>query len=586
MIATADTVLFAIQAGLKLYGGVRKAYVDSTRSRALLLPLPRAADVDAGSARVWFLGDGASVAAQHPRIQWLVNKSERTGDEERELLASYSLLYSEANPIADPDRLPDVVSADELGAILTIRQWQVDEPGAPRSALQQVAGTIVNIVVDYFANTPGAVSERRPTGRLLLAFMRTLDKIDLAETPPRQLIGDILVGVLDGISAHPDVIGGGELEQSLIANIGASLATSAATILGSAAPSIQVDSASAWLQVIARAIVDGGARTIISNPVRFLGVEEGGQVALVQAVGTTLTELLLADEHKLTFRTLLSGDGVTKVAQAALGAIAANPDLLKVDHQGLKAILVALAGDLSKYDAPFASDFFPELARLVLERTADNLDLVWGPKFKSPDRHLLVKASRSLLKALVKKPKAGATWKPTLTQAQVLGVLEDVFDEVVENPDWLVARANDESDTLGAAVEAMLDAMRGFDGARISADAGLAMFRAGILAVGQRIELLDSLPAGGKDAGRVALTAVVEIVIAAILSDRDAVTTNWRLARNSTLQILVEVALQEVAAHGASQDDLDAVRKALADLVAGKFSLPAFREQLVKRLAA
>ena len=590
MSTPADTVFFAIQAGLKLYGGMRKAYADSTRGRALILPLPRAPGVKIDSAFAWFRLDpvGQQVAQRHARISWLIKRNPRTSSEDRELMDSYLVFFSEASP--NDGAFADVagqLATDEFEALLSIRQWSGDEPGAPRSVLQQVAGTVINIAIDYYANTPGAVSEKSPEGRLLLAFLQALDRedVDFANTPVRELAGDLLLGVLSGISSQPEVFGGGEFEQLFIKNVATSLSVSAGKFLETATAT-ERRTAGPWLQLLARSLVAGGAETVLSNPVRFLDAEEGGQAALVTAVGSTLAELLLVDEFKVTFRGLLSGDGLTKVTQAALGAVAANPDLITVKNEGLKNILVALAGDLAKYDAPFTSDLFPELARLTLERTAENMDLVWGRRFQSPDRHLLVTASRSLLHALAKKPPSGTAWKPTLTQAQILGVLETVFDEVVENPDWLVARAGGEEDTLGAAVAAMLDALRQFDGRRISADAGMAMLRAGLLAVGTRLELLEQLPAGGQDAGKVALTAAVDLIIGTLVGDDDQARANWRLARNSTLQVLVEVALAALAKHGATQADLDALREVLDELIQGELDVDSFGARLENRLAA
>lgn len=583
MIPSPETVLFAIQAGLKLYAGVRKAYVDSTRGRALTFPLPRAPDVSVGSARTWFRGDGKKFAERSPRVQWLINQRSPTPVEEGELLDTYLILFAEANPTGAIERSGLGLNEEDLDALLTIRQWSVDEPGAPRSPLQQVAGTIVEIVVDYFANTPGAVSQRRPAGRLLLAFLRTIDDIDLSEAPPKQIVGDILVGILDGVTANPDLFGGGGLEQEFVAHLTASLAGSARRLIATNAPSQEIESAGQWLQLVARAVVDAGAKTVLENPVRFLKVDEG-QAALIQAVGGTLAELLLADEHRVRFRAVLSGDGLLKVAQSALGAVASNPTLLKADREGLKAILVALAGDLARYDAPFTDDFFPELARLLLDRTAENLDLVWGARFTSPDRHLLVTATRSILKALARKPKAGSAWRPTLTSEQVLEVLEDVFDEVIDNPGWLVARAEGASDALGAAVEAMLAALRGFDGSRLSADAGITIFRAGILSVGRRITLLDQVPPGSADEGRVLLTALVEIVIGSALGSEETVREHWNLARSSTLTILVEIVLDEAARRGIGPDALDDVRQVMTGLVAGEFSIEEFRDRLVEQL--
>lgn len=588
MPTNAETVFFVIRAGLDLFSAARKAYVDSTRSRALTLPLPRMVGATVHAARTWFTTSkaGRDAAARTPRVAWLLAQAQLDTELERELLQAYTALVAAANPGADDgSAAKSPVDSEQLCALLTVRQWSEDEPGAPRTALQQIAGSIVNIAVDYYASTPGAVSTRRPEGRALLAFLEAIDDVDFANTPAQELAGEVLVGVLDGLAANPGALGGGRSEAEFVRNIATSLSTSAKELLADATLEQKRD-AGVWLQLVARAMVEGGAQTVLANPVRFLGVKEGAEAALASAVGSTLAELLLVEEHRVTFAALLSGDGLTKVAQAALGAVAENPELLKVDHQGLKAILVAVAGDLAKYDAPFTADLFPELARLVLEKSAANMDLIWGPRFKSADRHLLVTASRSLLRSLAKKPKAGSTWKPTLTQAQLLIVAETVFDEVIDNPDWLVARAEGESDVLGAAVEAMLDSMRRFDGARISADSGITMLRAAILAVGQRVELIDRLPQAGQEAGAVALTAAVDAVMAAAFGDGGDARAKWRLARNSSLEALVAIALEALATHGASAEHIERLREVLARLASGELEFEDFASSLTSELAA
>lgn len=50
---------------------------------------------------------------------------------------------------------------------MTVRQWSQGELGDRPSALQRVAGTLVNIAVDYFVHTPGAISDKRPSDRVL-----------------------------------------------------------------------------------------------------------------------------------------------------------------------------------------------------------------------------------------------------------------------------------------------------------------------------------------------------------------------------------------------------------------------------------
>ena len=62
-----EVVMLAIQAALQLVGSARKAYVDATLDRPLVLPLPRAPGVGWDSADSWFrldeVGKGVAQAA-------------------------------------------------------------------------------------------------------------------------------------------------------------------------------------------------------------------------------------------------------------------------------------------------------------------------------------------------------------------------------------------------------------------------------------------------------------------------------------------------------------------------------------------
>jgi len=57
----ADIILFGIQAGVRLYGQARQAYIERTRERALTLPFPGIPhEVKATDARLYF-GNTAAV---------------------------------------------------------------------------------------------------------------------------------------------------------------------------------------------------------------------------------------------------------------------------------------------------------------------------------------------------------------------------------------------------------------------------------------------------------------------------------------------------------------------------------------------
>ncbi len=581
-----EVVLFAIQASLRLYAAGRKAYVDGTRDRALTLPLPRAPGLDTSAAVDWFTLDpvGRKIAQANRRVLWLLKQEPRTLHQEAELRQLFVVFYSENNPTAE-DATPGAgsITGSELSALLEIRQWSEAEDTGRRTALQQIAGTLVNIAVDYFAHMPGAVSQNRPEGRALFTFLQVIDDVDFANTPVNDIAGDLLVAVLDSVAASPTLLSGGEKEQLFLEKVTRTLAESAKLHLANASE-LEKRDASAWLQLVARALVKGGADSVLSNPVLFLGVQPGAEESLAKDVGATIADLVIG-EDRVTFRPLLSGEGLNTVVKAALTSVAKNPDLLKMDKQGFKNVVLAVARDLGKQPNLMTADILPEIVRLVLEKSADNMDLIWGKDFSDPGKHLLVVASQQLLEALAMEPDDGK-WSPTLTKDQVLRVAEVVFDEVIDNPDWLTKRAGEASPILNVAVTAALDSLREQDGRRLSTEVGVAALQASVTAVAVRLPLLDPLPPRGQGAGKVALTAALDAIFETILDDALDTSTRWPLARNSALQTLVEVGLEKLAKIGAEQKHIDVLRTQLGHLIDGSLDLDQFASALETQLRA
>lgn len=577
-----ETILFAIQASIRLYKGTRKAYADDTRGRPIVLPLPPISVDMYGAAHNWFANAEAGIAVReaHLRIAWLMDLPERNDEQKAEL----SDLYAYFRDDGDQD-IQGRLSTDEIGAMLEIRQWAEDEAGQTRTALQQVAGTLVNIAVDYFVQVPGAVSTDRPEGRALLAFFRAMDQTDFANTAVTDVAGALIVGIVEAVAETPELLGGGRNEQLLVQGVAEALAAAAKEHLATATTAEKRD-ASVWLQLLGRAMLKSGAETVLANPQRFLSVEDDAQAAVISQVGGVLAELLIGE--KRMFDRILSVDGLDTLVKAALGAVAKNPGVLGIDNGGLRNVIVAVAESMGAAKDPLSPDMFPEMVRLVLAKTADNADLIFGKRFTNPDRHLLVTAMRQLLKSLSKKPPAGSTWTPSFTKEQVLDIAEAVFDEVVDNPGWVVDRAGNASKVLGTAVQAMLESLRKLDSRRVSASAGVAMLKAGLKAVALQLPLIQDLPEGGQDAGRVAITAALDAILGTIFGEEVNAEASWALAGNAALEALVSTALERLARIGSEQKHVDVLRTVFGELVeAGKPVDPVeFAQLLEARLEA
>ena len=584
-------VFTAIHAGLRLYRAGYTAYVDSTRNRALTLPLPRGPNKPTADAAFKFFtrdtrGKAIAAAANNERLRWLLNKidqDDQSQDLEQELLQIYSVAYW-STQTDDPgvDMGPSPVNADEFISLLTIRQWSQSEAPGRLTALQQVAGTLVNIAVDYFAHTPGLISSNRPEGRALLVFLETIDDVDFAAAPLPDIVGNILVGVLDGVNAVPEVISGGAREQDLIKNVTRTLTVSANQHLVEASTE-EKRNAGAWLQLIAHSVVKSGAETILSDPVRFLRVQPGAETNVVQQVGAALTDLIIGDDE-FKLGDSLSGEALNKITKALLTAVAANPEVLKIGNDGFKSLIQELAKDLANRKDLFGDDLLPDILRLVLEKSSANFAVIWPAGSTSPKNHLLVTATSELLQALAESDESDGAW-PNLSRGHMLSIAEGIFDEVVDNPAWLLERINGQS-ALGTGLRAVLTSLGNQPADKINAETLVVALRSGLMAAATNRSLLEKLPAPGTDAGKVALEAAIDAIMGTINSDTVPADRKWHLLRNSSLQTLIEIGLASLAENGSEQKHIDALRAEITLLIQISYGFKEYKNRLDARLQA
>jgi len=590
MVANSQLVIFAIQAGVRLYAVGRKAYVEATLDRPLILPLPRGPNISSASAHMFFKNDpkGKEITKieENERIRILLAKADAgtldsAGKEEfKQIYFTYLREFS-LEEFKDPV-MPDEPKGHEIVAIMSIRQWSKGELGEHPSALQRIAGTLVNIAVDYFVHTPEAISEKRPTGRALKAFLEAVDMVDFAEAPPSDIVGDLMISVVESVGAHPDLIGNTETEKKLIQNIALTLSKAAKTHLEEV-PMERRWEGSAWLQMVSRAIVKGSFDTVLADPNTVLGVGDP-EAKFIQEVGGTISDLLIGPD-RLRFQELMSGEGINIVIKSALQATAKNPDILRIDNQGLRNIVVGVADGLSQQPNLLTGDIFPEIARLVLEKSAANLELVWPAGATDPAKHLLITGTRQLFAAIAKGSQENG-W-PTLTRTQILGIAEVVFDEILENPDWLLERADLGDDSaLGVTVRAVLDSLQKVDESHFSSDAAAAVISAAIKATAMRLELVHKLPPGGADAGKLAINAAIDAVLESAFGDDISANKKWIRARNSTLVVGLEVALNELAKIGTEQRHIDVLRTEFGALLDRRITAEELAENLNPLLLA
>ena len=553
MSPNVSTVMFAIEGGMRLYAAGKQVYVDKTLARPMPLPMPSSSSggINHISARRWFSGEtGQSVVRKNSRIAALLGRTNLKASEKGELVELYIAAFLQYEPeLPDEFRFATGPRIDELQTFITIRQWSNAEASKKITALQRIAGTLVNISIDYFLEAPGALSDNKPEGRALRAFLEAIDNKDFAGTPVEYLAGDLLIAIVEAVKLEPQLIGKGDTTEKLVRNITTSLSTSASTYLKDL-PTKEQRQRGEWLQLIAYSMVKGTAGTVLGNPQKILGVSKTEGV-VIKAVGGTVADLLTGadDNRRLQFAKLLSGDGLETVIKATLNAVTDNPGILKIGNDGLKKVLIEVADELELIPELFTEDLYPELVRLLLEKSSANLSLIWDINENNPKKHLLVIASSELMKQLSVNHGA-AKWKPDLTHAQALAVAEIAFDAVLDNPYWVkkiagVGGAGEKP--LGVAIAAILQSFAMVEGGRFNNETLLVALKVGISTGAKEIALLKKVPKAEAGDARVAITSAVDAIFNGVLDGNSNTRSQWHQARNSAISVAIAVVLEQLA---------------------------------------
>lgn len=600
MTIPVNTVFLAIQAGVRLYQGLRSAYVNSVRSAAITLPLPRAPGAAGLTEMIdWFTAVARPEHSPEPGSPLAAilatganTPDALTADERLLLRQAYDVCWAEEN--GAPDTTGASLPSAAFFALVEVRQWAKGQAGQPVSTFQAIAGTLIDTAVFWFAGKPGAISEKHPEGRALKAFLTGIQSVSFATVPAGEIFPRLMIGVLQAVEAEPRLLAGGQKEEALVRNVSRALAEAATLRLsgGNGPTSEEIEGAAAWVQQLAGIILKAGADTVLADPALFLGVKGGSEAAVTKEIGSALLNLLVpVPGGGVQLQALLSGSGVETLARASLAAVGRHPGVLGIGSRpnGVEKLLAELAADFSQFHADSSiGAAFPAIAALVLQRTAENLDALWGVNDRGdPGKNLLVIASRQVLAALQQATQGRP--EALFSNTQIAALIDAVLAEVTANPRWVTTRSDEIGGTpwLAAAIEAALGALAGKSAFSLTGADRLAILQAALTAAGRRLALLRALPAGG--GGDIPIAALIDAVFAGLArpgSDDAA----WRLARGSGAVALLDIAFDRFAGFPAGDAGLPGqiavLRKAVDDFAAGSIDLDGFAAQLGNGLRA
>lgn len=598
MVAVADAVLFGIQAGVRLFGAARQSYVEQTQRREITLPLPGLNRTQTlGMAQSYFLGEGGdhlliarTIAEIHAQVP--LDASRDTWEQEhRELARDYIDAFVRFSAL---DSGTGALNAGGLDALTAMAQWSRGE--GPPTALQRVAGTLIEIGVDYFATGPGTITGETPQKKFLASILAALDDEDFQDASLDGVLQTLFVASLDGLAGNPELVSGDAGVRKLVSATIGGLATDINARLKDLPKEKRLfasDALGATAGFIVRSTIRHGAHVVLENPTEFLDVDPGGGAILIERLGTTLLDIVIPDANIPTqFTDLFTEDGVDKILRSALSLLGEHPELIRVGgdaESGIQQILRQVADALLKQPKKIGPGLAPEIARLVLEKSADNLGLLWKVE-EAESEHLLVTAASTLLGALAKKPDGLTPWSLRLSKSQLIDVAEAVLDEVAENPALISSRIGARS-TMQVAIESMLTELAALELDQLSPASLTGILKAGVKAAALRPAFLDKYKLGDPARTRTAVAHLIDAVFSTIFpADGEKPRAAWLLARHSVLVALVEIILVELSERGVDREKLVIVRGALetaADALEGNgpFILDGFRSELRGALA-
>jgi len=458
----AEAIIFAINSAIKLSNNIRRAYALSIRGKDLVLPLPDFDKTLNITKVIPFIQEHLDSLGEEEQkrsirlveLQEKVNGIHPLAPDEKEEYLGYYFFLKEVKEGKGGGLEMDTA---ELSALFTIRQWE--RGGAPGSVLQLVAGSLVEIGIDYFKQVPGALNPKSVQGRLMQSFLGAFDDIKLADNPhikkdfSTKLVPRLFAAAAESLASLSPEMANDEKVQAIIQ----ATAKGIAEDLFKRVDGLDSDEAVHWGQLILRSTINHAGHFVLQSPKSVFGTNDGVS-KIIESSGLVLLEAILGDDpNKVDFKNALNPDSLDRLVSATLGVIAEHPDMIS-GNRGVREIIAGVAMAV-KDQSVLEKGYLPELVRIVLEQSAGRLDLLWK---ETPDgngaEHVLVLAISQALRALSEKPAAG-DWKPVLTNNQLLGILEELLEDVAQNPAWIIGAVGEHS-AMAEVLEATFKALR------------------------------------------------------------------------------------------------------------------------------
>lgn len=456
-----DMVMFAIQAVIRLGKKIQAVFEDEVRDRELILPPVEGSDLPFwGTTEVFFAGEGKAFVASPERpvsekrepcqgvyYEWWKKRDEgnvyrdKLREAHRRILEGLEK-YRAADDVQGAYRRPGQFYAGS-NALLVVKQWR-EGTDPKRPPVQRIAGTVVEIALDYVKADPTLFSGNGREDRITRAFLLSLDDVNFAEAEFDDLLIDVLRASLETFRVHADLVLAEDHMTLLLREVSTTL-SEAIREVQMCGDDDKLRAIYAFRREMLEQVVTVSAQIVSEHPERFIGTPKTQEEKLLASVLKAVLKTVQKESGLFTHRTLVD------IYAAGLRAVAQNRTLILPDTQEsqseifLENLFAGIANQLpasAERDPPgiFSSDVLREVIEAALDVVAENTFQLIDPK--NPEKQLLVDALERVILAVSNDFHQNADLSGILeglfSRRQLVEIVEEVFEAVARRPEGLL----------------------------------------------------------------------------------------------------------------------------------------------------
>ena len=417
-----NLVLFAVEAGVRLGRKINEVLVDETAQRPLLMPLGDLfGSVTEAEAMRFFSVDQPELIK--PGGPCHAIKTDRP-----KLILFYRAMRGVEAQVVAPSTDLNARRKEIVGQLSAMDQF--DHEFQAKHPARRIFGTVVEIGVDYFAAHPEALGRDSTARKIIHAFVAGLQDTDFAEGAGRQILGDLLGSALRTLGEHAALI---DDDRRLTVMLGA--------VTGAVAEdlrlAIQEEDEVARHQLFRRigtSLLRGTAEAFAGEIALFMP-EDGSARELVQ---DTLSQVLQGIKGK---EDIFTNETLELIVKSALRATAENTTLL-TDKKSLKGLIQRTTTVLAdrQWDKLFSAATAGAVLYEVLEVTRENIETLLKPG--RPEEQFLAQALAAMAGSLSARLAGGGSIQDLLSRRQVVELARVVLNETARNPELLLGSAD------------------------------------------------------------------------------------------------------------------------------------------------